>query len=278
MRYIFQLICCLSLAPVIGFSQSAPLVIGTSDTLFSEILSEKRTVNISLPEGYNPNDTVHYPVVYLLDGGMEEDFIHILGLYRFNSTSWNSITPPAIIVGITNINRLRDMTFPTSDTAYLNKYPNSGHADRFIRFIQSELIPFINENYKTNQTRTLIGESLAGLLTTEILLQRPDLFTQYMIVSPSLWWNNRSILNSATENLAKAVQHHPITVFLAVGKEGLTPGANPKLMNEDVIALRDKLKTVAGLKIHYDYLKDKNHANVLHQAVYNALLEFSKLP
>lgn len=278
MRYAFQLLCCLSFAPIISFGQSAPLVIGTSDTIYSKVMSEKRVVNISLPEGYNPNDTVHYPVVYLLDGGTDEDFIHVLGLYQFNSTSWNRVTSPAIIVGITNVNRLRDMTFPTSDTALLKKYPESGHSDKFIRFIKLELIPFVTEKYKTNKERTLIGESLAGLLAVEILFRQSDLFNQYIIVSPSLWWDNRSIFNVSTDYLRNATEKRPIKVFLAVGKGGFTPGRNPKLMEDDVQTLLKKIAPVPNLKVYFDFLKDKTHANILHQAIYNAILELSKQP
>lgn len=276
MRSFIIFLCIISLLPLAGYSQSGPLIIGNVDTIYSKILAEKRVVNISLPDGYNPNDTVHYPVVFLLDGGIQEDFIHILGLYRFNSTSWNEVTPPAIIVGITNVNRISDMTFPTSGTAFSGKYPQSGHARLFIQFIQAELIPYIKQHYKTTANRTVIGESLAGLLATEILLRQPTLFNQYIIVSPSLWWNQRSIFMEATNILKDAAAQQPIKIFLAVGKEGLTPGYNPKLMKKDAETLLTKLNPIPGLDIYFDYLKDKNHANILHQAVYNALLEAAK--
>src|SRR5947209_7955868 len=84
-----------------------PLVIGEVHEVHSVILSEKRTVNIYLPDGYNAKDTNHYPVVYLLDGGVDEDFIHIAGLYQFNSFPWIGRIKPSIIVGIVNTDRRR---------------------------------------------------------------------------------------------------------------------------------------------------------------------------
>lgn len=66
-------------------NQGKPLIIGEVDEIQSAILSEKRILNIYLPDGYNANDTTTYPAVYLLDGGTDEDFIHITGLYQFNS-------------------------------------------------------------------------------------------------------------------------------------------------------------------------------------------------
>ena len=76
--------------------KSKPLIIGEIDEIQSAILLEKRTLNIYLPDGYNVNDTIKYPVVYLLDGGTDEDFIHITGLYQFNSFPWINRVQPSI--------------------------------------------------------------------------------------------------------------------------------------------------------------------------------------
>src|SRR6476661_3180640 len=123
--------------------QGKPLVVGQVYEIQSAILSEKRTLNIYLPEGYRASDTVHYPVVYLLDGGMDEDFLHIAGLYQFNSFPWINRVPPSIIIGIVNTDRKRDMTYPTKDTAAKRRYPSSGHSDKFINFIEKELQPYV---------------------------------------------------------------------------------------------------------------------------------------
>ncbi|HEX8279046.1 MAG TPA: alpha/beta hydrolase-fold protein [Segetibacter sp.] len=69
-------------------STTKPFVLGVIDEIQSAVLSEKRILNIYLPEGYNKNDTTKYPVVYLLDGSADEDFIHVVGLYQFNSFPW----------------------------------------------------------------------------------------------------------------------------------------------------------------------------------------------
>ncbi|GAA4465567.1 hypothetical protein GCM10023189_46350 [Nibrella saemangeumensis] len=91
-----------------------PFVLGIIDEIQSTQLAEKRTLNIYLPEGYNKDDTTRYPVIYLLDGSADEDFIHVVGLVQFNTFPWVNRIPKSIVVGIANVNRRRDFTYPTT--------------------------------------------------------------------------------------------------------------------------------------------------------------------
>ncbi len=91
-----------------------PFVLGEIDEIYSDNLSETRVLNIYLPEGYNKNDTIRYPVIYLLDGSADEDFIHIAGLVQYNSFEWINRVPKSIVVGIATVDRRRDFTFKTS--------------------------------------------------------------------------------------------------------------------------------------------------------------------
>ncbi|HWJ27448.1 MAG TPA: alpha/beta hydrolase-fold protein [Flavisolibacter sp.] len=254
-----------------------PLVLGEVHEMRSVVLSEKRILNIYLPEGYNKNDTITYPVVYLLDGGMNEDFIDVAGLYQFNSFSWINQVKPSIIVGIVNTDRKRDMTFPTTDTADKRRYPTAGHSDRFISFLEKELKPFVQKQFKINNASTLIGESLGGLLAAEILLKRPDLFTKYIIVSPSLWWDNGSLLQYST-NALESISLPEITVYIGVGKEGQTPNDVPRIMEADANYLAEQIRHVKNkmITLYFDYLPQENHATIMHQAVFNALRTMKK--
>jgi uncharacterized protein len=276
MRTIIVLTLCLSVS--ISFSQlkadqtSKPFVLGVVDECSSTVLGEKRILNIYLPEGYRPDDSLRYPVVYLLDGSADEDFIHVTGLFQFNSFSWINRVPKSIIVGIANVDRRRDFTFPTSIEADKKKYPSTGHSERFIEFIASELEPFIEKKYKTTAARTIIGESLGGLLATEILIKRPALFNRYIIVSPSLWWDDGSLLNFNPSGLEHSFS--TLTdIYIGVGKEGLTPGEKPRVMEVDANLLAEKLKSVKNKDLHvfFDYLPQEDHGTIMHQAVYNAI-------
>jgi len=263
-----------------GFSQSGkkaktntkkPFVLGIIDEIYSKELKEKRILNIYLPEGYSETDTLKYPVTYLLDGSADEDFIHVAGIYQFNNFEWVNQTPKSIIVGIATVDRRRDFTYPTAIETDKEKYPTSGHSDNFIEFIERELQPYIQQNYKVTADKTIIGQSLGGLLATEILLKKPELFTNYIIISPSLWWNNGSLLNTTTALLEKISA--TTTIYIGVGKEGLSPTQQPRVMEVDANLLVEKITNAGNknLKVYFDYLPQENHATISHQAIVNAL-------
>ena len=250
---------------------SKPFVLGVIDEIQSKELAEIRILNIYLPEGYNQDDTTKYPVIYLLDGSADEDFIHIVGLVQFNSFEWVNHIPKSIVVGIANIDRRRDFTFPTTIAEDKKAYPTTGHSDKFIAFLEKELQPFIENKYKTNTSKTIIGESLGGLVATEILIKKPTLFNKYILVSPSLWWDNGSILNQKVEILEDSLNQQ-ITIYIGVGKEGLAPTQISRVQEVDANLLAEKIKNTKSKYIttFFDYLPDENHSTVGHQAVFNA--------
>jgi predicted alpha/beta superfamily hydrolase len=269
---IFISTCLYPQAPVKDGSESArPFVLGVIETIQSELLNEKRTLNIYFPEGYSKNDTTRYPVIYLLDGGADEDFIHVVGLVQFNSFSWISLVPPSIVVGIANSDRKRDFTFPSTVASEKKKYPTTGQSEKFISFIEKELQPFIERKYKGNGSKTLIGQSLGGLLATEILLKKPNLFNRYIIISPSIWWDNGSILNQSSRLLEADFKQQTL-IYIGVGKEGLTPSDPARVMEVDANLLTEKLNAAKNksLLIHFDYLPLEDHATISHQAIFNA--------
>ncbi|MBX7109906.1 MAG: alpha/beta hydrolase [Chitinophagales bacterium] len=250
---------------------SKPLVIGTTEEIFSRELSENRIVNIYLPEGYNEKDSIRYPVIYALDGGIDEDFLHITGIVQYNTLPWINRIPASIVVGIVNVDRKRDFTGPTNFVNDKKHAPTGGGSAKFIAFIEKDLLPYINATYKTNASRTIIGQSLAGLLATEILFTKPTLFDKYIIVSPSLWWNDGSLLKLQPEIL-NATYSHPTAVYIGVGKEGLTPGLDSHVMEVDANLLADKISQSKSknVTVYFDYLPSEDHATVTHPAVFNA--------
>ncbi len=251
---------------------SKPFVLGVIDEIQSVQLAEKRILNIYLPQGYNKNDTAPYPVIYLLDGSADEDFIHVVGLIQFNNFSWINRVPKSIVVGIANTDRRRDFTFPTTVEADKKKFPTTGHSDKFIAFIEKELQPFIEKKYKTNASKTIIGQSLGGLLATEILFTKPALFNKYIIISPSLWWNNGSLLNHTPEILKENFSQQT-DIYIGVGKEGLAPTEIPHVMEVEANVLAEKIKHTKSksVTVYFDYLPQEDHATVTHQAIFNAL-------
>jgi uncharacterized protein len=243
-----------------GQGSKKTFVLGEIDTLFSKVLNEKRVLNIYVPEGYSPDSAAQYPVIYLLDGTANEDFIHVVGLVQFYTFPWINVVPKSIVVGIANVDRKRDFTYPTTIKKDKLDFPTTGGSEKFIAFLEKELQPYIQSQYKTNGSKTLIGQSLGGLLATEILFKKPDLFSKYIIVSPSLWWDNESLLQYAPKDFQQ-----PKSVFIAVGKEGKVMVGSAKKLNK-------ALKNVNSdkVKVHFKYIGDKNHTDIYHQALSDA--------
>lgn len=251
-----------------------PFSIGETLRVHSDSLREARSVNIYLPADYREADTSRYHVIYLLDGSADEDFIHVAGLVQFYTFPWIQLLPPTIVVGIANVDRRRDFSFPTRNKSQQAAQPTAGHSAPFIAFIESELIPLIRNRYRCTGERTLIGQSLGGLLAAEILQRKPQLFNRYLIISPSLWWDDGSMLAARFGPFNQRTD-----VYIAVGKEGLTPGSRTQTMEEDAKAFATKLQAQKDpmLKVSFDYLPDEEHAGIGHQAVMNGFRRlFSK--
>lgn len=250
---------------------SKPFVLGTIEEIQSAQLGEKRTLNIYLPEGYKQDDTTTYSVIYLLDGSADEDFIHVVGLVQFNTFEWINRIPKSIIVGIATVDRKRDFTYPTTVEEDKKAFPSTGHSDKFIAFIEKELQPYIEKKYKTNKSKTIIGQSLGGLLATEILFKKPKLFNKYIIISPSLWWDNGSLLEQ-TPDILKTDFTQVTGIYIGVGKEGLGLGKTPHVMEVDANLLAEKIKSTKSKTVsaYFDYLPQEDHATISHQAIFNA--------
>ncbi len=240
-------------------TSTAALNIGEIQTLHSRVLNEHRTLNICLPATYDSSKS--YPVLYLLDGSLHEDFLHLTGLLQFFNLQFRM--PEFIVVGIANIDRKRDFTFHTDQRDLQESFPTAGHSAAFIQFIETELQPFIQTQYNCSGPRFLIGQSLGGLLATEILLKKPGLFSHYFIVSPSLWWDGESLLRQAPALLAAQADEERY-VYLSVGKQ------EPRVMRNVARKLHRILKNAGKRQLQIDFLrmKKENHATILHNSIY----------
>lgn len=240
-----------------------PVVIGRSYTLESRELKQTRRINVYLPPGYAEGQA-RFPVLYLLDGGVQEDFPHIAGLAQL--ASLNRATREMIVVGIEGIDRRRDLTAPSTNPEDRKLAPTSGGSAAFRAFLARELKPWVEARFRTAAGESiLIGESLAGLFTVETFLREPALFEHYIAVSPSLWWDGQSLAKEAAERL-RAHPAGPRSLFLSIGDEG---GG----MQEGVDTLVGALKAHPpnGLKWHYVPLLEEHHHTVYHPAAFKAL-------
>ncbi len=177
-----------------------PLVVGETFTIESAALGETRRINVYLPPGYADSASLRLPVLYMPDGGIAEDFLHVAGLVQVSAG--NGTMRPFILVGIENTLRRRDMTGPTENAEDRKIAPRVGGSASFRTFIRAELMPAIKSRYRTTSETAIVGESLAGLFVVETFLLEPSLFDSYIAIDPSLWWNDQKLVKSAAARIA----------------------------------------------------------------------------
>ena len=140
-------------------------------------------------------------------------------------------------------------------------YPTTGSSEKFIEFLEKELLPFIDQKYKTTDKKYVIGQSLGGLLASEILIKKPQLFNQYIITSPSFWWDDESLLKLAEEKVDKKDFNNTF-VYISVGKEHPTMIKEAKKFAE--------ILNKKNIKNEFRYFEKENHATILHNSLYEA--------
>lgn len=177
---------------------SAPVVPHQTFTIDSKVLGEARRINVYTPPGYG-RDGARYPVLYMPDGGVDEDFPHVTA--DVDTAIRAGEMRPVIVVGIVNTERRRDMTEPTRIESDRKIAPHVGGSASFRAFIRDELMPVIRKRFRGNGETGIVGESLAGLFVLETFFEEPRMFDTYIALSPSLWWNAQSLLHSAGERL-----------------------------------------------------------------------------
>jgi len=222
---------------------------GTSitDSLPSKILSEQRDLIIHLPNNYQQNTDLNYPVLYLLDG--QRNFGHAAG--TLDLLNQDGKAQDMIIVAIKNTHRTRDFT-PTYDESY-NQWGISGGADNFLDFIEQELIPYMNKNYRTNNFKILSGHSLGGLLAVYALQSRPHLFQGHFAFSPSLWWHDQVIFKDAEKFLTTTAELNSY-LYANLGNES---GDMLSAFHKYTKLL--ETHTLKGFTYHSDIDKKENH-------------------
>lgn len=198
-------------------------------SLSSSIVDQEYQIFVAFPHGYDTSDMA-YPVLYLLDAngffGLVTETVSMLQVFQE--------LPEMLIVGIgypaegfiqTSGIRVRDLT-PTEDRAWLEAMlrlrpglaaDGSGGAHNFLRFIQEELLPFVHANYRVEPNDSVIaGYSFGGLFSLYALLHAPGTFRRYLIGSPSIWWDPKTVFEYEAQ-YARDHSDLPARVFLSAG-------------------------------------------------------------
>jgi predicted alpha/beta superfamily hydrolase len=229
------------------------------------VLNQDRQIYINVPKIDSKEVNKRLPVLYLLDG---ENHFHILSAYVEYLRHWQVI-PPIIVVGIVSVDRVKDLT-PTNslinfDGQVDSKYKTSGGNEQFLDFIQHELMPYMEANYKTSPFKVFAGHSFGGLTAINCMLTHPDMFDAYIAISPSLWFGNKYVLRLAEQKLPKLPMRGK-KLFYSVGNEGGT--FRNDLLDFDKIVEHESLK---AFEHEYKYYPYEEHMTEPIPAYYDAL-------
>lgn len=220
-------------------------------TLRSAALGEARRINVWTPPGYAAG-RARFPVLYMPDGGVEEDFPHVVA--TVDSAVRAGQMRPVIVVGIENTERRRDMTGPTTVASDSTIAPHVGGSAAFRHFIASELMPEVGHRYRATDETAVIGESLAGLFIMETFFEQPELFDTYIALSPSLWWNHEALVRAAAGRLRARPGLHAALYFSSASDD-----VGPEAAR---LAEVFRANAPAGLRWEYRRRPDLQHSTI----------------
>lgn len=227
-----------------GNSQYYPLRKIEERTIYSKILKEERALLISKPNGYDQSDEKYF-VVYVLDGNLNMHFTSGIAELLYQSGY-----PKLFIVGIPSTYRSRDLT-PSA----VEDTPTGGGADNFMDFIEKELKPHINCNFRTHQYSVLVGHSFGGLFATYVLDKNPDLFDGYVAITPTVVYDDHLVTKRLAKKF-KILTTMEKSFFFSVGYEPGAEGDAVFHLNETVF-----LKHVPkNLEWKFEYYPKENHS------------------
>jgi predicted alpha/beta superfamily hydrolase len=233
--------------------------IGQRISLHSEILDEDRSLLVYLPESYDSSD-FRYPVLFLLDG--DSEFFHTAGIVEFLAGAGR--IPEMIIVGVVNTVRSRDLTPESRDTEEVAFWPAVGGADQFLRFFQNELIPFVDESFRTVPYRVIRGQSFGGLLAIYDMMSPSPTFNAYLTSSPVVGWNFDTLIKHAPEFFEDGV---PRPLYIAAAGRDFPKNLDSIQRFARVIESRHPDDD----RWQFDFYESEGHYSLVHLATYRAL-------
>jgi len=254
-----------------GQNETDDIIVGSKFVIKSNILDVERTCLISLPDSYNNSSEVDkkYPVIILLDGYTH--FKTASGIVHFMSSNRNrnNLMPESIIIAIENVDRERDFTV----TKIKTKRPNNmGGGRNFLNFIEKELVPYVDEKYKTEPFRTLVGHSLGGLLTLNSYMDENSVFNAYISIDPSIWWNEEMMKNKVDSISSISLDKR---LYIATANQGEANYKRNKQRHDSLYTLITK-KSDKPLNIEIEYFEKENHRSVPLVALYEGLKYINK--
>lgn len=251
------------------------VIIGTKYKIESKILNQERTYIVNLPNSYTSESTQTYPVIVLIDGGYYFNlFTGIIG-----EMANNEQVPEMIIIGLSKVDRVKDYT-PTNSIISLNgnKDENylktSGESKLFLNFIEKELLVEIDNKYRTNSFKIMVGQSFGGLLAATSYLSSSSLFDAYLAIDPSFWWDNQYIVKEIDNINIEKIKNNYFYFSSADRYENFSGATHIFELNRnshDSFYSKLMSKGISYSKIKIQYLEEENHNTSPLLSLYNGL-------
>ena len=235
-------------------------MIGETFTLQSKALNETRRINVYLPPGYADAADQRFPVLYMPDGGLAEDFLHVAGLVQV--CVGNGTMRPFVLVGIENTERRRDLTGPTQNEEDRKIAPRVGGSAAFRKFLRTELMPDVKARYRTTDETAIVGESLAGLFVIETFLLEPDLFDIVHRDRSEPVVERWRAGEERTRATARAIQAAKALWFSSSGEE--------RGDGTERFAAAVQANAPSGLQWHFEPIPEEKHSTIYHPAAIKA--------
>jgi predicted alpha/beta superfamily hydrolase len=248
MRFrILSILLCVFVLMARVTAVAGPVVIGQTERIHSATLDEDRTYRVYLPDSYGWAKDRRYPVLYLLDG--KQHFVHTAAAVGYLVAAGE--IPEMIVVAIDSTVRIRDFT----QTDWPSMWIGGGGAGKFKRFLSAELIPKIEQTYRTNGFRVLSGHSAGGQFALYCLTAEPSLFQAYFALSPSLDWDDNLPQRSLEKSFTGTRE---LKAFLYVAR---SDDSGRALADYERLVETLKTKSPQGFRWHSQPFPDETHVS-----------------
>ena len=255
-----------------GFSQQIARVENVK--IQSKFLNQEREILIYTPTDYDWRTNEYFNVIYVFDSQNREFFDYTSSIISFLTDGNQSF----IVVGISSpyneeldYSRNNDYLPVLETVSSKDRYGKySGNSDNFLGYVSSEVIPYINSNYRTLNHNIVVGHSLGASFILYSLLEKPNLFKNYIAISPNLAYDEEK-LGKALTNFDYSKIKKPTLIYLSNANEGVEYWKEWKPARERVYSfLRDSLKN-EDIKVEINHFPNKNHWNTFPLSLDNAL-------
>lgn len=240
----------------------------------SKSLNQEREILIYTPVDYDWRINEYFNVIYVFDSQSREFFDYTSSIISFLTDNTKSF----IVVGITSpyneeldYARNNDLLPILETKNSIDRYGKySGNADNFFEFVSTEIIPYIDSNYRTLNNRIVVGHSLSASFILNSFVKNPNLFNDYIAISPNLAYDNDKLANKLV-NFDYSKVDKPTYLYLSNANEGIKYWQEWKPARDKVYSFFNQTLENDNFKVQINEFPENNHWNTFPPSLNEAL-------